>query len=73
MLEGILDFFGGTKISEKFVPIRNGTLKVILKERNSKRYMYLRFSYTGNVQYHLLHKEDVDDVIDVMAEFKKLM
>ncbi|MCP5080475.1 MAG: hypothetical protein GY948_02130 [Alphaproteobacteria bacterium] len=73
MFESIFDFFGGTKISEKFVSIRNGTLKVILKERNSKRYMYLRFSYTGNVQYHLLHKEDVDDVIDAMAEFKKLM
>ena len=73
MFQGLLDFFGGTKISEKYVRLRSGNLKVILKERAGRRYIFLRFSYTGNVQYHILHKEDMDEVIDIMKNFKTQM
>lgn len=73
MFQGLLDFFGGEKISEKYVKLRSGKLKIILKERNDRRYMYLRFSYSGNIQYHTLYKEDMDEVIDIMMKFKSLM
>ena len=73
MFRAVFDFFGGKKIEEKYVSLRSGNLKIILKERDNRRYMYLRFSYSGNIQYHVLHKEDLDEVIDIMTKFKSQM
>jgi len=70
ILNAFLDFFGGKKIDEKFVPIRNGKLKIILKERNNEKYIYMRFSYAGNTQYHALHKESVNEAIQTLTDFR---
>ena len=70
MLGLLTDFFGGKKLLEKFIPIRNGKLKIILKERNGERYIFMRFSYAGNIQYHALHKENIDETISTLCEYR---
>ena len=70
MFRTLLDFFGGSKIYEKEVPVQVGRLKVILKERRGSKYVYLRFSYTGNLQYHVLHEDDVGYLIDTLADVR---
>ncbi len=73
MFGSLMDFFGGKKLLENFIPIRDGKLKIILKERNGERYIYMRFSYTGNIQYHALHKENIDKTISTLCEYRKQM
>ena len=73
MFEHLRDFFGGKSIYEKDVEIGFGKLKIILKQRISKRYLYMKFSYPGNTQYHALTKEDVDNVITALTKFRNDM
>lgn len=70
MMNTVLDFFGGQKIKEKTISLQQGRLKAMLKERSGERYVYLRFSYPGNVQYHAIHAESIDEVIETLKDFR---
>ena len=71
MMNTVLDFFGGQKIKEKTISLRQGKLKAMLKERRGERHICLRFSYPGNVQYHAIHAENIDEFIETLQDFKK--
>ncbi len=73
MLDHLRDFFGGKNIYERHVDIGFGKLKIILKQRVARRYLYMKFSYPGNIQYHALNKEDVDNVIDALTKIRNDM
>ena len=55
------------------IRLRYGKLKVILKQRLSRRYIYLKFSYAGNIQYHAIQADEIDELIDTLTEFRQQM
>ena len=73
MFDSLKNLFGGNKLDEAKVPLREGKLKIILKERRGERYVYMRFSYPGNTQYHVLFEEDLDGVIATLTRYRSLM
>ncbi|MEP3276843.1 MAG: hypothetical protein ABJO38_10575 [Stappiaceae bacterium] len=73
MIKTLLNAFGSKKIAKRLIKLREGNLNVILKERNSERFVFMRFSYPGNVQYHTLYSDDIDQVIETLQEYRSEM
>lgn len=70
MFRALIDLFCGKTIESEFIPIHLGKLKIMLKERKGRRYVYMRFGYLGNVQYHQLGIGEVDQVIQTLVAFR---
>lgn len=70
---GILSSFGdvflGTKISEWSTKLSCGRkLKLILKERDARRYVLIRFSNGGDYQYEHLEADEVTLLAEALSE-----
>ncbi|WP_422038721.1 hypothetical protein [Roseibium sp.] len=60
VLRSLVDVFLGTKIREWSTELSSGRkLKLILKERDARRYVLIRFSSAGDYQYDHLEADEV--------------
>lgn len=69
ILRSFGDFFRGTKIREWSIELSSGRkLKVILKERDARRYVLMRFSSAGDYQYEHLEADEVTLLAQTLSE-----
>nr|WP_319387341.1 hypothetical protein [uncultured Roseibium sp.] len=69
MLRSLADAFLGTKIREWSTELSSGRkLKLILKERDTRRYVLIRFSSAGDHQYDHLEADEVELLAQKLSE-----
>ncbi len=74
MFGSLLDLVAGRKLDEKRIDMQGGgTLKLTLKERRGVHVVVLRFSYLGNIQFHILHREDLGEMLHTLERFHARM
>ncbi|WP_421982926.1 hypothetical protein [Roseibium sp.] len=74
VLRSLVDAFLGTKIREWSTELSSGRkLKLILKERDTRRYVLIRFSSAGDYQYEHLEADEVMRLAQALAEISVTM